>query len=743
MKSGKVFLLFTLCVVRLVLQAQHPSSEANDTVESMNPSAFVERNKGVKRMLSDTLVIQNAFVKRSFQFDKVKPGFATREFINTKSGENYVREGTQEFSITINGVEQNGMNARYTAHSFTRDGVKQKLSVTLQSTIPNIDIVLEYIVYDSIPMVRKCLRVINRSNVEVSLINLDVEHLRFQVVNTYMNEVYANYGTNLTRIPYKGDYNDAAILLYNPTVHQGALFGNESPSVLKRTELYTQPGEIVQGMTRIDDPFPFKKWLNPNETFSSPYTFIYLSSTSVWQEFFEERYQDFVREKLGVKLFQQKNAPFFIYNTWQPFFDNINEKLIKECVDNLKDTGTDLFIIDAGWYKRAGDFNADPAKFPNGMKPVCDYIRKNNMRVGVWFTISGVHNKSEVATAHPDWLIKDKKGLTANLHDDNYETDGSNWNSAMRTMSLGSPYYNHIKETIRGYVNDWGISYLKLDLSVAHSAYVHDLERTGDYETNSVKLYKDRASSYWILYERTLALMDELHAEFPDLLLDCTFEVWGRYNSIDYALIQHADYEWLTNFDFPAPEGPLAIRQMNYDRSRVVPANTLLIGNQFMDSPHYKYVYFSMASASTLMVGDPRKLSVAAKAFYKKWNSWFKEMERKYQFSQFRQTYDVFDRPTNSNWDGCYRINTIKEGGVMFFYRNNSPDQERTFRVPCVNPHAYYKIYSHDEERVLATYKGSDLMEHGIKINIPTIFTAKVLSIEKAPGGVKSSQNED
>lgn len=49
---------------------------------------------------------------------------------------------------------------------------------------------------------------------------------------------------------------------------------------------------------------------------------------------------------------------------------------MKDCADNLEGTGTDLFIIDAGWYQRAGDFNADPVKFPNGMKPVCDYIRK-------------------------------------------------------------------------------------------------------------------------------------------------------------------------------------------------------------------------------------------------------------------------------------------------------------------------------------------------------------------------------
>jgi hypothetical protein len=28
---------------------------------------------------------------------------------------------------------------------------------------------------------------------------------------------------------------------------------------------------------------------------------------------------------------------------------------------------------------------------------------------------------------------------------------------------------------------------------------------------------------------------------------------------------------------------------------------------------------------------------------------------------------EVFDRPSENNWDGCYRINMEKQGGLMFF----------------------------------------------------------------------------
>jgi alpha-galactosidase len=228
-----------------------------------------------------------------------------------------------------------------------------------------------------------------------------------------------------------------------------------------------------------------------------------------------------------------------------------------------------------------------------------------------------------------------------------------------------------------------------------------------------------------------IQLMDDLHREFPDLLIDCTFEVWGRYNVVDFALIQHGDFTWLTNFEQKPPAGPISIRQMNFDRSRVIPTSTMLIGNQSVNFSNYKYVYFSLASSTLVFVGDPRNLSPEQQSFYRKWNGYLRRMEEKYQYSRYFQLYDVFDRPTNNNWDGCFRINTEKQGGLMFFYRNNSPDTKRSFKIPCLQPRNRYKIYSCENNKVIGVFSGRTLMEQGIPVTIPTTYTALVLSIEK------------
>jgi len=226
-------------------------------------------------------------------------------------------------------------------------------------------------------------------------------------------------------------------------------------------------------------------------------------------------------------------------------------------------------------------------------------------------------------------------------------------------------------------------------------------------------------------------LMDDLHKAFPGILIDRTFETWGRYNIADYALIEHADYDWVANLEFSRPIGAISIRQMNYDRSRVIPNSTLLIGSQYINYPNYRYTYFSLASGTLVMLGDPRTLTPGQQMFYNKWNNYLKQMEAKYQYSQFYELYDIFDRPTDNNWDGCYRINTEKQGGLMFFYRNNSSDRQRTFKIPCLQPQNRYKIYSFETGKTLGTFTGKKLMEEGITVTIPTIYTAQVLTIEK------------
>lgn len=674
----------------------------------------------------DSLIIKNRFLERKFTIRD--NSFYTSRFQHLLTNKDYSRPGSEEFYFTINGTPVSAVNGSYefVMHSASdpNDSTQQVL-VTLrgkQGTPAEYTLVeLIYTLYNELPVVRKQISITNLGPKPIAIADLEVERLNLVPVSSQQSELYTNYGSRFAWRPYHGDHHDAAIFVYNNYAKEGFVLGNEAPSILKKTEVYADHHRISIGMTSLTDHYPFKKWIEPGEKFTSPKTFICLVKSQKWEDAFEGHFADFIRTRLGVKLFERKEIPFTFYNTWRPFYTNINDTLVTQLADGLEGTGTDLFIMDAGWENNYGDWEPHPKRFPNGLKPITDHIRKRGMKAGLWMGLASVDKNSKLYKEHPEWAVYDKNGDPAYLHEE--------MNNRV-TMSLASGYYDYILEKIKRHVRENDLAYIKLDLAIANSAYVLDYSKKGDYKSEG-KGYKDRESSYYAIYEKALQLFDDLHKAFPDLLVDCTYEVWGEYYINDYALIEHADYDWLTNYDDDAPVGPINIRQMAFDRGRAIPVATNLIGNQYMDSPYSKYTFLSLASVKPILVGDSRKLPQELKPWYLKWNTWFKMMDKKYQFTRFSYVSDIFQRPTMSNWDGVYKFNKEKQGGVLFFFRNGSVESSRTFAFPFALPGHRYRLFSPEDGKDLGVVNGKDLLEKGIQITIGKQFDASVLGIEK------------
>jgi alpha-galactosidase len=90
----------------------------------------------------------------------------------------------------------------------------------------------------------------------------------------------------------------------------------------------------------------------------------------------------------------------------------VNEANQKQFADLAAQLGAELFMIDDGWFgarktDRAGlgDWYPDPDKFPNGLKPVIDYVHKLGMEFGLWIEPEMVNRDSRLYREHPDWVI--------------------------------------------------------------------------------------------------------------------------------------------------------------------------------------------------------------------------------------------------------------------------------------------------------------------------------------------------
>lgn len=81
------------------------------------------------------------------------------------------------------------------------------------------------------------------------------------------------------------------------------------------------------------------------------------------------------------------------WNSWNTFTEKINEDMIKEMVDSMKEqgfleAGYEYVVIDDCWSLKERDVNgklvADPEKFPNGMKAVADYVHEKGFKFGMY-----------------------------------------------------------------------------------------------------------------------------------------------------------------------------------------------------------------------------------------------------------------------------------------------------------------------------------------------------------------------
>ena len=74
--------------------------------------------------------------------------------------------------------------------------------------------------------------------------------------------------------------------------------------------------------------------------------------------------------------------------------------------------GVERFVLDDGWFGKRdddttslGDWDIDPRKYPDGLKPLVDHVTGLGMQFGIWFEPEMVNPVSELYKAHPDWAL--------------------------------------------------------------------------------------------------------------------------------------------------------------------------------------------------------------------------------------------------------------------------------------------------------------------------------------------------
>ena len=149
--------------------------------------------------------------------------------------------------------------------------------------------------------------------------------------------------------------------------------------------------------------------LAKGETLSTPWLYATYSEEGLNK--MSQHFHQFLRKNI-IHFASDKPRPVHL-NTWEGIFFDHNPDYIMKMATKAAQMGVERFIIDDGWfgkrdddYQALGDWYLDKRKYPNGLEPVIEHVKKQGMEFGIWVEPEMISKNSDLYRAHPDWLLE-------------------------------------------------------------------------------------------------------------------------------------------------------------------------------------------------------------------------------------------------------------------------------------------------------------------------------------------------
>lgn len=100
-------------------------------------------------------------------------------------------------------------------------------------------------------------------------------------------------------------------------------------------------------------------------------------------------------------------------NVWEAVYFNQDTRRLLDLAERAARVGIERFVLDDGWFGARrndhaglGDWVVSEEVWPGGLHPLIDRVHELGMEFGLWFEPEMVNLDSEVARAHPDWVMR-------------------------------------------------------------------------------------------------------------------------------------------------------------------------------------------------------------------------------------------------------------------------------------------------------------------------------------------------
>ena len=209
-------------------------------------------------------------------------------------------------------------------------------------------------------------------------------------------------------------------------------------------------------------------------------------------------------------------------NMWEALYFDHNEEKIKDLIDVAAEIGIERVVLDDGWFHsrrndRAGlgDWEIDPAVWPNGLRPIIQYINDKGIEFGLWFEGEMVNPDSDLYRLHPEWILQEADRVPPL------------WRHQL-VLDIGHEgAFNHVLEQTSKVLSAHNISYIKWD----HNRVLVDAGHLG-----AAGVHRQTRAIY--------RLFAELKRRHPGIEIESCASGGAR---IDLGVIDYVDRFWTSD----------------------------------------------------------------------------------------------------------------------------------------------------------------------------------------------------
>lgn len=282
------------------------------------------------------------------------------------------------------------------------------------------------------------------------------------------------------------------------------------------------------------DPQTTEYILEPREVFTTPKLAITMSDEGMGGV--SRNFHRWARHEGW--LHQGDKTRKILLNSWEGVYFDIKEDGMFQMMEEIKDMGGELFVMDDGWfgdkYQRnddtttLGDWMVDKKKLPNGIATLVQKAKSLGIDFGIWIEPESSNTKSEFFEKHPDWVLQEK-GRNLKL----------GRGGTQMLLDMCNP---KVQDFVFGIVDNLmtknpDIAYIKWDANCS-------LQNFG-----SAYLPANKQSHLYIEYHRGLIkTLQRIRAKYPNLVIQDCSSGGGRVN---YGLLPYFEEFWTSDNNDP------------------------------------------------------------------------------------------------------------------------------------------------------------------------------------------------